>query len=197
MKVHLIDVKTKYEKVDVGTCEWCFGTYKTFECPTFFFKLSNGEEVSVEGWDYEYNVFPVHNLIHFAEWLDTMVFSDDIELNRSWLKGTIMKYSKLCGDLGIKDREGNPIYADSTVLVIYYDETVKADRCYISEYGSSRIRFTMSGTKFEYNAEYNDLHHTIIGKYGRYGKMEKFDSSNLLVLVEHSNGGVLDEDTFG
>ena len=191
MKVHLLDVKTKYKKVDIGTCEWCFGTYKTYECPTFFFGLSNGKEVAIKGWDYEYNkVFPVHNLIHFAEWLDTEEISDDIELNTSWLKGAIKQYSKLCGDLGIKDREGNPIYADSTVLVIYRGKTVKAENCYMDEYGVSRIRFAMSGTKFEYNAYRNKLHHTTIGEYGKYGEMKDFSSNNLLVLVEHSNGGV-------
>ena len=31
MKIHLVDVQTEYEDVDVGTCELCFGTYETEE----------------------------------------------------------------------------------------------------------------------------------------------------------------------
>ncbi len=55
------------------------------------------------------------------------VFRNDTEFDKDWLEKTIMEYLRVCGDLGVKDREGNPIYADSIVLVTYRGKTVRAD----------------------------------------------------------------------
>lgn len=189
MKIHLVDVQTEYEDVDVGTCELCFGTYETEEQTTFIFKLSNGKEIAIEGWWYEYwtyvTVPHINNLIHFAEWLDTKVYRNDTKFDKDWLNNTIMEYLRVCGDLGIKDKDGNPIYADSIVLVTYRGKTVRADDCYIDSdsYATSHIEFTMFDMKFDYMPDEEALYYT--DETYDLHVYEDFDSSNLSVLAEH------------
>ena len=188
MKIHLIDVQTEYEEVDVGTCEFCFGTYETFKYPTFIFKLANGKEITVNGWWDSWDnvtVPPINNLVHFAEWLDTKVYRNDTKFDTDWLESTIMEYFRVCGDLGIKDREGNPIYADSIVLVTYRGKTVRADDCYIDldNYANSHVKFTMFDREFDYQPDDKALYYT--DETYNLHVYEDFDSSNLLVLAEH------------
>lgn len=190
MKIHLVDVQTEYEEVDEGTCELCFGTYVTQKQTTFVFKLANGKEIAIEGWGYEnwiYTTVPhINNVVHFAEWLDTKVFRNDTNFDKDWLETTIMEYLHVCGDLGIKDREGNPIYADSIVLVSYRGKTVRADDCYmdLDEYANTHIIFTMFGMQFNYEPDEKAVYYTNLETYD-IGAYEDFDSSNLLVLAEH------------
>ncbi len=79
MEVKLIDVLDNPTEEQTETCEYCFST---IECdnPVFVFQLSNGEEVAVNGywWDYDnYDEVYIPNIINFASWLDTKDFSAD------------------------------------------------------------------------------------------------------------------------
>lgn len=117
MKVKLVDVLEHPTEEQTGTCEYCFST---IECnnPVFLFQLSNGEEVAVNGywWDYDnYDEVYISNIINFASWLDDKDFSDDTVIDTDWLIDVVDEYS--CKYTGYQDAYGREIKAGDILCV--------------------------------------------------------------------------------
>lgn len=109
MKVKLVDVLENPTEEQTGTCELCFST---IECdnPVFVFQLSNGEEVKVNGywWDYyDYDEVYISNIINFASWLDNRDFPDNTVIDTDWLIDVADEYS--CKYTGYQDANGREI----------------------------------------------------------------------------------------
>lgn len=117
MKVKLVDVLENPTEEQTGTCEYCFST---IECdnPVFVFQLSNGEEVAVNGywWDYDnYDEVYIPNIINFASWLDTKDFSADTVIDTDWLVDMADEYS--CKYTGYQDAYGREIKVGDILCV--------------------------------------------------------------------------------
>lgn len=117
MKVKLIDVLYNPTEEQTGTCELCFST---IECdnPVFVFQLSNGEEVKVNGywWDYyDYDEVYISNIINFASWLDDKDFPDDTVIDTDWLINVADEYS--CKYTGYQDAYGREIKVGDVLCV--------------------------------------------------------------------------------
>lgn len=117
MKVKLIDVRDSPTEEQTGTCEYCFST---IECdnPVFLFQLSNGKEVAVNGywWDYDnYDEVHISNIINFASWLDHQKFPNDTKLDTDWLIGVVDKYC--CKYTGYRDAYGREIKVGDVLCV--------------------------------------------------------------------------------
>lgn len=117
MKVKLVDVLENPTEEQTGTCEYCFST---IECdnPVFVFQLSNGKEVLVDGywWDYDnYDEVYISNIINFASWLDDKDFPDDTVIDTDWLVDMADKYSRKY--TGYQDAYGREIKVGDVLCV--------------------------------------------------------------------------------
>lgn len=117
MKVKLVDVLENPTEEQTGTCEYCFST---IECnnPVFVFQLSNGEEVLVDGywWDYDnYDEVYIPNIINFASWLDDKDFPDNTVIDTDWLIDVADEYS--CKYTGYQDAYGREIKVGDVLCV--------------------------------------------------------------------------------
>lgn len=127
-KIQLINVDNSGAcEEQTGTCELCFGSMWC-ENPVYIFKLDNGEEIGINGywWDWgDYDEVYIHNFIDFASWLDKQKFDDDTKFDTIWLINVVDDYNRDAGDTGFRDMNGNPIYMDSTVVVLKGNERIK------------------------------------------------------------------------
>lgn len=117
MKVKLIDVRDNPTEEQTGTCELCFGTMYC-DNPVFLFQLSNGEEVAVNGywWDYDnYDEVHISNIINFASWLDHQKFPNDTKLDTDWLIGVVDEYCRKY--TGYQDAYGREIKVGDVLCV--------------------------------------------------------------------------------
>lgn len=117
MKVKLVDVLENPTEEQTGTCEYCFST---IECnnPVFVFRLSNGKEVLVNGywWDYDnYDEVYIPNIINFASWLDDKDFPDNTVIDTDWLINMVDEYS--CKYTGYQDAYGREIKTGDVLCV--------------------------------------------------------------------------------
>ena len=117
MKVKLVDVLENPTEEQTGTCEYCFST---IECdnPVFVFQLSNGKEVLVDGywWDYDnYDEVYISNIINFASWLDEKDFPKNTVIDTDWLINMADEYS--CKYTGYQDAYGREIKTGDVLCV--------------------------------------------------------------------------------
>lgn len=127
-KIQLINVDNSGAcEEQTGTCELCFGSMWC-ENPVYVFKLDNGDKIAIDGywWDWgDYDEVYIHNFIDFASWLDKQEFDDDTKFDTDWLINVVDDYNRGAGDTGFRDMNGNPIYMDSTVVVLKGNEQIK------------------------------------------------------------------------
>lgn len=91
VKIKFVDLKTKEEEVQFGTCELCFST-GTVDNPVFKFKIikEDGIEESIEingyAWDWgDYDEIYIDNLVDFAAFLVPLEFDNSVIFDEDWL----------------------------------------------------------------------------------------------------------------
>lgn len=100
-KIKFIDLETKEEEVEFGTCEMCFST-GTVDNPVLNFKVvkedGSEENLSIDGYEWDwgnYHEIEVANLVDFAAFLAPLEFDDSIEFNTEWLWEIVDYYNAL------------------------------------------------------------------------------------------------------
>jgi hypothetical protein len=90
-KIKFIDLETKEEEVEFGTCEMCFST-GTVDNPVLNFKVvkedGSEESLSINGYEWswgDYSETSIANLVDFAVFLTPLEFDDSVEFDRDWL----------------------------------------------------------------------------------------------------------------
>lgn len=100
-KIKFIDLETKEEEVEFGTCEMCFST-GTVDNPVLNFKIieEDGSEdgISICGYEWswgDYSEIEVTNLVDFAAFLVPLEFDDTVIFDENWLWEIVDCYNAL------------------------------------------------------------------------------------------------------
>lgn len=100
-KIKFIDLETKEEEVEFGTCEMCFST-GTVDNPVLNFKVvkedGSEENLSIDGYDWDwgdYDEIGIGNLVDFAAFLAPLEFDDSVEFDQGWLWNISRCYNTL------------------------------------------------------------------------------------------------------